>query len=525
MSLEQSEKAAGSPTVASVSDPSERPAASRVARNTVLRAAAEVIGKIASVVLFAYVARKLGREVLGDFVFAMAFTQLMWPVAGFGLDRMLLRDVARDRSVVDQRFYDIAGFKLVVGFLAIAGCVGVAAIAGYSSRVLILVAILGAALVTVLLSSTAQTVFQAYEHNEFFFAAAVPNKIFASIFGVGVLLLGGNIIGVAIGNLAASLIGLVIAWALLYRYFRKPDLRVHPRSWWRMARTSGPFGLQEVFGQIVFRFDTVLLSLMTSAFVVASYGAAYRLLEASLFLAWSVGNSVLPMYSYLSKAADAEAEQHGETDAKPAAVGQPSLERAFEGSLKFLLVIMVPVAVVLFVCAQPIISLIFGLPQYADAVTVLRWLAFAIVAYGIGHLSGLLILVHLPGRITVIITAVAAVFNTALNLVLIPMYKAEGAAIATLLTETSLAAAALFFAVRVSGPLRWRSILMGVITSGVAMGFVMSLFSTHLEFALPIGAVTYLVVLVAIESQTSRGDFQAVRQMIGRGQQAITGQT
>jgi O-antigen/teichoic acid export membrane protein len=522
MSLDRSEPSTG-PDTGSMTDPSERPAANRVARNTVLRAAAEVIGKIASVVLFAYVARKLGREVLGDFVFAMAFTQLMWPVAGFGLDRMLLRDVARERSVVDRRFYDIAGFKLVVGLTAIGGCVLIAAAAGYSTRVLELVGILGVALVTVLLSSTAQTVFQAYEHNEFYFAAAVPNKIFASIFGVGVLLLGGNIIGVAIGNLAASLIGLVIAWALLYRYFRKPELRIHPRGWWRMARTSGPFGLQEVFGQIVFRFDTVLLSLMTSTFVVASYGAAYRLLEASLFLAWSVGNSVLPMYSYLSKAEEQEqAAKSPQTQqaSKSGLVGQPSLERAFEGSLKFLLVIMVPVAVVLFVCAQPIISLIFGLPQYADAVTVLRWLAFAIVAYGIGHLSGLLILVHLPGRITVIITAVAAVFNTALNLVLIPMYKAEGAAIATLLTETSLAAAALFFAVRVSGQLHWRSILMGVITSGVAMGFVMSMFSNQLVLALPLGGITYLVVLVAIESRTSRGDFQAVRQMIRR-QQAI----
>ena len=48
-----------------------RPPARRVARNTGLRAAAEIVGKLASLVLFAYIARELGEGTLGDFVFAL----------------------------------------------------------------------------------------------------------------------------------------------------------------------------------------------------------------------------------------------------------------------------------------------------------------------------------------------------------------------------------------------------------------------------------------------------------------------
>ena len=49
-------------------------------------AAAEIVGKLASLVLFAYIARELGEGTLGDFVFALALAQIIWAVAGFGLD-------------------------------------------------------------------------------------------------------------------------------------------------------------------------------------------------------------------------------------------------------------------------------------------------------------------------------------------------------------------------------------------------------------------------------------------------------
>ena len=89
-----------------------RPPARRVARNTALRAAAEIVGKVASLVLFAYVARELGEGTLGDFVFALAVAQIIWAIAGFGLDRMLLRDVAREREpAIDRLFWNMVAFK------------------------------------------------------------------------------------------------------------------------------------------------------------------------------------------------------------------------------------------------------------------------------------------------------------------------------------------------------------------------------------------------------------------------------
>jgi len=478
-------------------DPGDsRPAATRVARNTALRASAEVVGKLASVVLFAFIARKLGASTLGDFVFALAVVQIVWAVAGFGLDRMALRDIAKDHSAVDRLFADMNGIKLAVGLLGTGLVVAVVALLDYPGQVIALVVLLGLSLVAVLLSASAQTVFQAHERMEYYFYSAVPNKILAAFIGIAVLLVGGGIVAVAVGQLVAAVAGVAIAFFLLYRRFARPRPELRPRRWGRLAKKSAPFGMQEVLGQMIFRFDTVLLSLLTTSAVVGAYGAGYRILEATLFVAWSVGTSVLPMYSYLQPESE------------------PSLRRVFEGSLKFVTVLMVPLSLVMFVLAEPLVDLIYGLPEYAETVDVLRWLAFAILAYAVGHLAGILVLVRRPGRLTVISFAVVVVFNVVLNLMLIPRYGAEGAAAATLATEVLLALISLGLARPVVGIPSPLTVAGGSALAGGAMALAMLPLRDELLLALPAGALAYCGVLLLFESRSLGGDLAAAREAI-----------
>jgi O-antigen/teichoic acid export membrane protein len=388
--------------------------------------------------------------------------------------------VARDHGATDRIFADMSAFKLAGGLVGLAACVGLVALFGADRRTVVLVALLTGSVVLTLVASGAMAVFQAHERMEYFLFAAVPNKVLAALFGIGALAAGGGIVAVAVGNLAAAVIGLGIALALLYARFARPPLRVRPRGWPRLARDAAPFGLQEVFGQIVFRIDTVLLAALATSAVVGSYGAGYRLLEATLFLSWSVGNSVLPMFSYLD----------GDTD--------PPLHRAYGGALKLLLVVLLPVAVVLGMCARPIVDLVYGLPQYAGTVGVLRWLAPAIVCYGIGHLAGILVLVRRRGRLTVTATAVMAGANIALNLVLIPPFGAQGAAAATLATEAALAICVVVLARPVAGWPDMRALAAPLLAAG-AMAAAIAPVAGRLELALPVGAAAYLLVLAATE--------------------------
>ena len=73
-----------------------------VAHNAVARAVGEIIAKLASVAFFVAVARELGEESFGDFMFALSFTTVLLLAAGFGTEELVAREVARDRSRLDE---------------------------------------------------------------------------------------------------------------------------------------------------------------------------------------------------------------------------------------------------------------------------------------------------------------------------------------------------------------------------------------------------------------------------------------
>src|SRR5687767_3428822 len=89
-------------------------ASRRIAHGTLIRAAGELIAKLASVVFFVVLARELGEARFGDFIFGMALSTVVLSVAGFGTDELLTREVARERSRVDGLYANIIALKSIL---------------------------------------------------------------------------------------------------------------------------------------------------------------------------------------------------------------------------------------------------------------------------------------------------------------------------------------------------------------------------------------------------------------------------
>jgi O-antigen/teichoic acid export membrane protein len=469
-------------------------AAVRVARNTGVTVAAEVLSKLFVLVYFALVARLLGDAVLGDWVTAAAIVSVIWSVAVLGLDRMAMRDMARDPGSIGELVVPMVSMKVLVGLGAMGATIGVLALAGSSGRLLALLVILGLGMAIGLAASTAQTVFAAGERMELFFLTKVPWSLATSFTGIAVVLAGGGIVlATAVSTLAVSVVGIVWCSRLVIRNFGAFSWAPRVRAWPGMLRRAVPFTLQDLLGQIIFRFDIVLLAVIAGSAVVGAYGAAFRMLEATLFLAWSIGFAVTPMYSYLG----------GET--------QHELERVYEGSLKLALTVMAPIAAVLLVLAEPIVDLVYGLPEYEGTVPVLRLLAPAIAMYALGHLAGTLVLVRRRGRVTVIFAAAVAALNVVACLVLIPRLEAEGAAIATLVCELVLASVGLWLARRAVPGARLGWALLTPLVAAAAMGLAMLPLERSLWLALPAGGLVYLAALALLEGRRLRADVALFR--------------
>jgi O-antigen/teichoic acid export membrane protein len=470
--------------------------------NAALRAFTEVAGKLASIVLFAVIARKLGEVPLGQYVLALSLTQIIWVAGDFGTNRYLLQETARDHDFIRGVFFDAVGIKVVVaGGLTLLAFAVSAAVSGFHATTWLL-ALVGASMVCDLVATVPLTIFIAREEMRYYTYAAIPNKYLQALIGVVILLLGGGIVDVGVAAVVSSAAALAISFWLAYRHYPPPLLKLTPRRWLPLLKRSGMFGAQDVLAQAVMRIDAILLSLLAAGAAVGWYGASYRLIDATLFITWSVVVSATPMYSYLTN------------------TSTPTLRDIYGDSVRLVMALIVPISVTLLVCARPIVQFAYGLDQFEPSVLTLQLLAFSPIFYAISNQAATLILTRTNGRPVVIAFGAALAFNVVLNLILIPIWSYKAAAGVTLATEALLALWCVIATRPLVSGLPWFRLLVAPMAGATAMAAGEVVCGETLWLALPVGAVLYLTVSIGIELRLLGGTLPRLRRGAAAAEQA-----
>jgi O-antigen/teichoic acid export membrane protein len=469
----------------------------RAARNTFSRAAAEIIGKLASLVLFAALARETGEAGLGAFVFAFAFLQVATVPVDLGYDRYLVRRVAHERAEAASLLVDVVTLKLV-RTLPVAGVsVVLLEVLDYSAQAKHTVYALAAGMVLDTLSRSVFAVFTAYERSELLAASLIVQRFTTAGLGLVALAAGYGVVTVAAMYTIGAGLGLVIALVLLTRRLGLPRLRPLRSRWRKLTRESMPFAVQDVFTVILFKVDALILSLMATQAAVGRYGAAYRLFESTMFITISLAGAFSAMYTYL-----------GPDTAPP-------LRSVFQRSVKLAMASLVPVAIVFGLLAEPLSRAIFG-AGLEDAAASLRLLAPCVVLLGVVTLSASLYVSRLDPRPMVKVTAVMAAINVALNIALIPAFDETGAAAAMLVTEAAYCAVSLTMAARVVGGVDWLTTMAGPLLAGAIMVAPALLLADSLAPAMLAAGAVYLVALAALERMISPADFNFAAGLLRR---------
>lgn len=469
---------------------------SSTVRNLGTRAAAEAAGKIASLVLFAAVARKLGVEQLGVFVLAFATVQIAFVAIDLGLDRYLLREVARNRDSLSDWAGSILAAKTLLAVPVLAGTVGLTFLLGYTGQQQQAVAIVAVALYFDSLGRTAFAALNAYERGDLLSVALVAQRFGSAGAGLAVLAAGYGVLAVCTAFGTGTAIGTLLAFVLLRRATGSA-LSFRPGRPLRAIGVSGAFAMQDVFTQLLFRLDAVILSVLSTATAVGIYGGAYRLLESTFFLTQAVSGAFSARYAYLSPDTN------------------PSVGDVFERSLKLAIAMLLPVTLVFGIVPSALLNLLFG-SDLVDASQPLRLLAPTVVLMGIVKLGGSLIASQRSPRLLVWTTAAAVIVNVALNLILIPRYEASGAAMAMLITELLLAAGVLAIASEVARGLDWKRLFLSPAVAGAATAAVMVALRETPEAAVSAGLGLYAATFLLLERAVSPDDYSELRGLIIR---------
>lgn len=468
----------------------------RTARSVVLLGGSELLGKIATLVLFVVAARSLGPTAFGAFSFALAFGLLLAELPSWGYDTVVVQrgaaDPARLPTLLGNVFLARLAASVVV--LVVGGAVGAAT---RDSRAA------ATALVLMLLAALVEGFTDAYRAG----AAAlerqggsalviVVQRVATAVLAVAVLVAGGGLIGLASAYLAGTVIGLLGT----RRVARSVGVRVALRGVDRstlveLTVASTPTGINAVVSMTLFRLDAVLLGLLVGEAAVGAYAVAYRLMETVLFVAWSVSRAVFPVVA---------------SNATPARV-----LRGMQTGLGVIASVFLPYGVVLALRGEDILLLLYGNSYSTDSTSVLRALAFAPLVFGVAYLM-VYSLIAAEKAAQVLLGSIAAlVVNAVANALLIPRLEGLGAA---LVTTGSYVVEAAVLGVLLRRWVRGRDYLSPLVAPAVGSVAAAAVLLLPLPLlpALAAAVVAYVVVWFAVARTTAPEHAAVARRVLRR---------
>jgi len=461
----------------------QRTMVEQVAVNVTFLTIAELGTRLLSFILILVVARVLGDTGLGIYSFVFAFSNVLLMFGDIGTTVFLNRELARDRSKTRSYLDSVLGIKVVMSAIFVLATVGVAVFAAKSAEVKVALLIVGVATLFTYITSAFRAVFFAYEKNEYYALITILETVISTGLGIILLLMGYGInvfLTVFILSYFSSfVVGAALVWKKFSHFF--PTFRF--REWMAIIRTSVPFWLTQAFIIIYYRLDTIMLTVMTNFAVVGWYTAAYRPVEALLFIPIVVTTAVFPSMSRLHF------------------TSKEQLRALYSTVLFYLFAVILPIAVGTTLLADKIIILLYHQPSFLPAVPAIKILIWSEVFIFLNYITGYLLNAINKQALFTISVAVYTVLNAILNVFLIPRFQHVGSAYATL-AATSIGFLTLnYFAARNGYGVNFARLLWKPLVSSAVMAFAVAMVSIKLGWSLPLlviigGAVYFALMLL-----------------------------
>ncbi len=446
-------------------------------------------------------ARRLGSSEFGDFVFGLSLAQILMLVAGVGSEELIARELARDPNRIHDLFLDVYRFKTILLSALWLVMWGIVALAGYRLQTQLAMLAIGAGVAVESNTRTINAVFGALERSHLIAVTLIAQRGLTAGFGVLALLLGAKLLIVSVVFLLGSVAGQVVARHALRRKVVKPRGRPDRSRWPAIVRAGLGFGLVGAGYMVLIRIDGTLLGLLIPGAEDNSqlgyYGAAYRLVEATMFISWGFSGAMLPWL--------ARGQGGGLSPARGMAI-----------AIKLLGVVLGALSAGFVLFAEPLVDLFYG-DAYAGAVGPMRVIGAMALIYGLNSFLGAVLISRgIPLRYLRPLLSVIAL-NVVLSLLLIPRWQASGAAAAAIVSGVVL----LFWVgLRVRAAVGDFNLAAAIgvplLAAAAATAATLVIGSDRPLLVAPLAAVAYLGVVIPLELTVFRSDLAVYRRALGR---------
>ncbi len=481
----------------------------RIGKNFSFLTIGNVIQKILSLLMVIYIARELGVEDFGLYSFIFSFVMFFTVFGDLGISALVPREIAKDRSRAGEligRAFVIKIFLFVIviiGIFVSGNLLNFFDGAKYPPYVVFLILVAGFSLLFDSMASLFRSVFFAFQEMQYELFVNSFYKVVLVGCTIGVLFLGYGLKEVFFVAVFSSFFNFVLSSFIVTKKFIKIKFSFDLKKYKQLLIWGLPFSFMFIFMTLYGMADSVMLSILKGNISVGYYSAALRLINTLSFVPITFMSVVFPVMAYFY------------------ASSNKSVSVIVEKSLKYLLIIILPIAFSTTLLSGRIIGLIYptsGINDFAPASTALTILIW----FSVFNFLNLVFLNALQStafeKKAFFIVGITLIINIFLNLILIPRYDFAGAAFASVLSEMVLLILGAYFVSKHFFNIfsLSKAVIKSLFASLILFAFIYFFFFLNI-FVLFISSIFLYVIILFLIKIFDKEDISFFKRMIQRG--------
>ena len=391
-------------------------------RNKVVKNAGWIIGGRVVHMLCAFVvslltARYLGPGNYGLINYATAYTTFFYSICTLGINSILVKGLIDEPENEGETLGTSLVLQGIASILSSLMIIGIVKLVDGQETITIIVTALCTIGLVFRVFETIRYWFQAHLLSKYSAITSTVAYILTSAYRLVLLIQGRSVTWFALAT-AIDYLAVALLLFLFYRKCKGPKLSFSKRQAKRLLKMGVPFILAGLMVSIYGNSDKFMLKHMIDEAEVGYYSTAYSLCNTWVFVLSAIIDSMYPIIMESHKNNYSKYEQ--------------------QNRLMYAIVFYVSVVVsVLFVIfARPVVRILYGeayLPSVAPLKVITWYVAFSYL--GVAR-NAWIVSENLQKYITPIYAG-AAITNIVINYLLIPIWGATGAALASLITQIS----------------------------------------------------------------------------------------
>lgn len=394
--------------------------AARTGRNLFYKLTGEGASRVFAFLFYIMAARALGADDFGKYSFAYSFTVLLIIFADLGLNSVLVRDVAGDKTLFPKYFGNANTIKLVLTGVSIIAIYAINIISGYSRVYGNLISLMGIVAVGTAWLEYIVCIFNAFEKMHYEALIKTLNRAILLLCGFAAIKMGARVEGFLVSMIIAYAVSVAAGLVIVARKIHKPILSFDPKFAYRFISDSMPIFLSIVFLLAYHHAGVVMLSTYgTPERQIALYSVALKFLEVLSVASIIFSTASLPVLSdFFNRSREMFLDGYRRT-------------------LKFAFFAGALGASLTSAMSEKFIVLLFG-AEFAEASRALAVASWVFIFMFANHAIMQAYIILRIQRINIYTSAAALCANIPLNIALIPRYGFMGVAYAVVATEAFL---------------------------------------------------------------------------------------